>query len=119
VEALVFQAAVWDKLGVSIWMEQEPGASGVHTIDHYRRKVLKGFDFRGDKKGAKKSEYWRPLSAAAEAGNVKLLRGPWINAFLDEAEAAPNGAHDDQLDAVSGAVNKLVLSEGYGGQEVW
>ncbi len=38
---------------------------------------------------------------------MKLVRGPWINDFLDEAEIFPNGAHDDQVDAVSGAFEML------------
>jgi phage terminase large subunit-like protein len=38
--------------------------------------------------------------------------GPWIGAFLDEADVFPNGAHDDQIDAVSGAV-KFLSSSGY------
>jgi predicted phage terminase large subunit-like protein len=38
---------------------------------------------------------------------VFLVRGDWINAFLDEAEAFPEGEHDDQIDACSGAINIL------------
>jgi len=48
-----------------------------------------------------------PVSSQAEAGNVKLVRGKWINDFLDEAELFPYGAHDDQVDAVSGAFEML------------
>ena len=48
------------------------------------------------------------LSAQAEAGNVKLLRGPWNEAFLDEVSVFPNGSHDDQVDALSGAFDALV-----------
>ena len=39
---------------------------------------------------------------------MKLVRGPWINDFLDEAEAFPGGSHDDQVDSASGAFEMLV-----------
>jgi len=47
VEALVRQTAELDGRRVDIYMEQEPGSSGINTIDYYRRRVLLGFSFRG------------------------------------------------------------------------
>jgi predicted phage terminase large subunit-like protein len=43
----------------------------------------------------------------AEAGNVYLVHGGWNAVFLDEACAFPESEHDDQVDAVSGAVQML------------
>ena len=97
-----------------MWLEQEPGSSGVNVIDHYRRNVLPSFTFYGDKVTGDKAERARPLSSAAQAGNVKLVRGPWNVAFLDEAEAFPQGSHDDQVDAVSGGRSKLATKATYG-----
>lgn len=110
VERLIRQTAELDGRDVDIWMEQEPGAAGKITIDHYRRHVLKGYSFRGNAVTGEKTTRWRAFSAAAEAGNVLLVEGPWIPAFLEEIEMAPNGAHDDQIDAVVGAFEKLSLS---------
>lgn len=107
VEALIAQTADLDGRQVAIRMEQEPGSSGVAVIDHYARRVLPGWDFKGDKKTGDKVNMARPVSAAAEQGNVKIVRGTWISAFLDEAEAFPQGPHDDQIDAVSGAFREL------------
>ena len=107
VERLVAQTAATDGRRVKIYMEQEPGSSGVNTIDHYRRAVLKGYAYYGDKKTSNKVERAMPLSAAAEAGNVKLVLGDWNKDFLDEAEVFPNGRHDDMVDAVSGALTML------------
>ncbi len=107
VELEVKQAASLDGRYMEIHMEQEPGSSGVNTIDHYQRTVLKGFPFYGSKATGSKVERARPLSAAAQAGNVKLVRGPWISAFLDEVEMFPTGSYDDQVDAASGAMEKL------------
>lgn len=114
VEALIKQTAELDGRAVDVYMEQEPGSSGVNTIDHYRRRILLGFTFRGNKTTGSKEIRANPLSAAAEAGNVKLVRGPWINDFLDEAEAFPGGSHDDQVDAASGAFEMLVRRRGVG-----
>ena len=98
VEELIRQTAEIDGVEVTIHMEQEPGSSGVNTIDHYRRRVLKGFAFYGDKVSGSKEVRANPLSAAAEAGNVKLVRGTWNGAFLDEIVGFPNeSAHDDMV----------------------
>ena len=48
-----------------------------------------------------------PWLAQAEAGNVVLVKGPWNEAFLDEVENFPVGDHDDQVDAMSGAIAML------------
>jgi len=107
VEALVAQTAALDTYAIPIWMEQEPGSSGVNTIDHYRRHVLPGYAFYGNRSTGSKEIRANPVSSAAEAGNVLLVRGSWISAFLDEAESFPGGAHDDAVDAVAGAIEQL------------
>ncbi|MBK8466189.1 MAG: phage terminase large subunit [Chloracidobacterium sp.] len=43
----------------------------------------------------------------AEEGKLFLVRGPWIDAFIDEIVRFPTGRHDDQIDAVSVAVQML------------
>ena len=48
-----------------------------------------------------------------EAGNVYLPDPsicPWINEFIEECASFPNGAHDDQVDAMSQALNRLMYS---------
>lgn len=109
IENLVKQTAMMDGSHIPIYMEQEPGSSGVMAIDHYRRQVLRGFNFRGERATGKKEWRAAPLSSQAEAGNVKLLSGPWVGDFLDEMESFPGGDHDDQVDAISGAFGKLAL----------
>jgi predicted phage terminase large subunit-like protein len=94
----------------TIVIEQEPGASGAVTIDHYRRHVLVGYDLRADKPSGAKELRARPLSAAAEAGNVFVVKGDWNPAFFDEAAMFPvlaGHGHDDQVDAVAGAMDVL------------
>lgn len=107
VERLVGHTASLDGKKIKIRMEQEPGSSGVNTIDNYARKVLQGYDFKGIRSSGEKKERARPLSAAAYNGNFFLIRGAWNSAFLDELEAFPFGTHDDQVDSVSSAFNEL------------
>ncbi|MCK5606782.1 hypothetical protein KAR91_33075, partial [Candidatus Pacearchaeota archaeon] len=114
VENTIKLNAAMDGPSVDIWMEQEPGASAINTIDYYRRVVLPGYVFRPDKVGKSKVERARPLSVQAEAGNVVLLRGAkWCNAFLDEASFFPLSENMDQVDTASGAFNKLVMGGGF------
>lgn len=47
------------------------------------------------------------VSPLIEAGNIYLphpLYAPWVNEFIEECAAFPNGAHDDQVDAMSQAL---------------
>jgi len=112
-ENLIKRTALIDGVAVSIRMEQEGGDSGKRVIDYYTRIVLQGYDFRGHRPTGPKEVRANPVSSQAEAGNVKLLRGEWINDFLDEAVAFPTtGVHDDQIDALSGAI--AVLADGSG-----
>ena len=107
VEAEVKQAAEIDGRGVPIWIEQEPGSSGKNTILHYQRTVLPGFEVRGERSTGSKEERARPVSSKAEAHLIEIVQADWNLAFLDEVEAFPNGGHDDQVDALSGAFSKL------------
>ena len=49
------------------------------------------------------------ISAYIESGNVFLPRtAHWINDFLNEASAFPNAKNDDQVDAMSQALNRFI-----------
>jgi len=111
VEYRIKETAGIDGVDVEVWMEEEPGASGKHVIDHYRRQVLPGYAFRGDRVTGPKDVRARPLATQCEGRNVWLVRGPWIGDWIDEAEAWPHGAHKDQVDSASGALSKLVFAD--------
>ncbi len=52
------------------------------------------------------------VSPLIEAKNVWLPApelAPWVHGLVEEAAAFPTGAHDDQVDALSQALNRLVL----------
>lgn len=105
-EEVVRQAAELDGYSCAVRMEQEPGSSGIITIDHFARNVLNGFDFAGVSSTGSKVERVRPASAAAQAGRVFISdRCRNLLAFLDEADLFPYGSHDDTIDGFSGAFN--------------
>ena len=109
VDKLIRQTAEIDGVSVPIRSEEEGGASGKHRSDHLLRIVLPGYDYRGVRKTGDKVTAAGPVASQAEAGNVKLVRGAWNAAFLDEADTFPLvGFHDDQIDAVSGGFAELV-----------
>lgn len=111
VERLIQHTARLDGTQVSVAMEQEPGAGGVNTMDHYQRVVLPGYGFSRDKVITNKAARAKPLSSSAEHGYVKVVRAPWNQAFLDQCELFPTGDHDDMVDSASGAFDKLTRPE--------
>jgi predicted phage terminase large subunit-like protein len=108
VEEVVRQTALEDGPGVDVYVEQEPGASGKLVVSHYKRKVLAGYAcYAGLPRGGDKEVRSRPVAAAVANGLVQVVRGPHLSAFLDECQIFPNGAHDDMVDALSGAHSKV------------
>lgn len=105
-EELIRSTAALDGYSCAIRMEQEPGSSGIITVDHYARNVLNGYDFQGTLSTGSKVERSRAASAAAQAGRVFITdRCRNRLAFYDEADLFPYGAHDDTIDGFSGAFN--------------
>lgn len=109
---VMLQCAMTDPLGTQIWIEQEPGSSGIDSVQALIR-MLAGYSVYADRVTGSKQLRAEPFAAQCEAGNVVLVKGHWNAAFLDELLVFPNGAHDDQVDAASGAFSKLV--SGYSG----
>ena len=55
------------------------------------------------------------VSSFVEAGNVHIPSqelAPWIDQWLEEMAAFPLGAHDDQVDAMSQALHRLLVAQG-------
>lgn len=109
VERLVKATGEQDGKGVKIRIPQDPGSAGKAYAAHIIR-MMAGYMIRAELETGSKEVRAAPVSAQAEAGNVKLVRGPWVEDFLDEVCVFPNGAHDDQVDALSGAFAELTGS---------
>lgn len=109
VEQGIQQTAREDGIYTKIRMEQEGGATGKMTIDHFARHVLLGYDFDGWPTKKDKEKRADPWAAKTNRGEVLLVNGPWVTSFLDEAVSfgGATAGHDDQIDAVSGAFEFL------------
>lgn len=114
VERRVRQIAEHDGKSVRIHIEEEPGSAGKTVIHHYRTNVLNGWTVRGERPTGDKIVRAEPFAARAEHGEVKLVRAPWNQAFLDEAVLFPDSRHDDQIDAIAGAMTILAKRPHYG-----
>lgn len=118
VMSLVKTTAERDGYDVPIRIPQDPGAAGKAWADSMLLE-LAGYDIRAEPESGSKAVRARPVSAQAEAGNIHLLRADWNEAFLDEVELFPNGAHDDQVDTLSGAFNFFVQDGSYDASMDW
>ena len=85
-----------------IGIEQDPGQAGVSEVDLLIR-MLAGFNVKPYKATKDKVTRASPVSAQAEAGNIRVLRGNWNEDFFRELENFPEASHDDIVDALSGA----------------
>ena len=100
------QTAELDGTSVHQVGEQEPGSGGKESAQNFIR-LLAGFPVSTEKSTANKEERADPFSSQVNAGNVKLVRGPWNKVFIEEMRQFPFGKHDDQVDAVTLAFNHL------------
>jgi predicted phage terminase large subunit-like protein len=110
VEKVLKTTASQDGPVIPIRIPEDPGAAGKSDAAT-KIKLLAGYAVTAVKPTGDKATRAKPASAQAEAGNVKLVRGPWIEAFLDEVCAFPNATHDDQVDAFADALNELALGK--------
>lgn len=106
VEAMTLATAKRDGQKCKVKIFQDPGGAGVHERDSYL-KLLGGFEVIVDKITKDKITSAKPASAAAEQGRVKLLRGNWNEAFLDELQGFPDAKHDDFTDSFTSCFNCL------------
>ena len=90
-----------------IMVEQEPGSGGKESAEHTIEQ-LAGFDVRAHRLTGGKVMRAEPMSASAEGGNVRLVRGAWVPEFLEALCSFPGGTHDDQVDAAALAFSTLV-----------
>lgn len=105
--AVMRQTAQMDGRDTLIGIEQEPGSSGLDSVQDDIR-LLVGYAVFADRPSGDKDTRLMPFAAQAEAGNVRLLAGEWNQEFIDELTSIPNGRYRDQADATAGALNRLV-----------
>lgn len=95
---------------VSLWIEREPGNGGKESAQISVRD-LAAYGPQTETPTNNKVVRAEHFAAQWQGGNVRILRAAWNAKYIDELAAFPDeDMHDDQVDASSGAFNKLVLS---------
>jgi predicted phage terminase large subunit-like protein len=104
---------------VSIWHQQDPGSAGLDSAQATNRLLSKrGFVAYFEPVTGDKEVRAGPWSSMCQGGAVRLVRGGWNQAFIEEHVAFPKGNHDDQVDAAAGAFGKLSAGSANGGIHV-
>jgi predicted phage terminase large subunit-like protein len=93
-------------------VEQEPGSGGKESAEATIRN-LAGYKVHADRVTGSKEVRAEPFAAQVQGGNVGICAGTWQCALLDELESFPSGKCRDQVDACSGAFNRLALGPRY------
>ena len=106
VDRIIYSLAGSDGRETTIALPQDPGQAGKSQALALVR-LLAGFRVKSQPVTGSKIVRAMPFSSQCEAGNVKLVAGPWNADFLTELENFPAGRHDDQVDAVCEAFNLL------------
>lgn len=111
-ERTIRLTAELDGLLVDQWIEQEPGSGGKESAESTIRN-LAGYTIYAERPTGDKAVRAEPFAIQVEAGNVRLLRGDWNQAYIDEMKTFPVGKYKDQMDASGGGFNK-VATDNYG-----
>jgi predicted phage terminase large subunit-like protein len=91
----------------AIWHQQDPGSAGKDSAQSTSATMAEaGLTARFEPVTGDKEVRAGPLSSAAQAGKVKILRGAWNSVFLEELTSFPKSRYDDQVDAGASAYNK-------------
>lgn len=108
-EKIIQSRARQDGVETDIWMEQEGGSAG-KDIAQLSVKALSGYNARSHRVSSEGDKLVRsgPYAAQVEIGNVFLLKGDWNHAFIEEHRKFPSSKYKDQVDAASGAFNRLM-----------
>lgn len=100
-----------------IWLEQEPGSGGKESAEGSVRN-LAGFVVQTERPTGAKTVRARPFAVQVQAGNVDVVAADWTVEYLKEHHAFDQRADNgglvcDQVDASSGAFNKVALGPTY------
>ena len=106
VKATLKATAQRDGTDCRIRLPQDPGQAGKSQAQSFVSD-LAGYAVAARPVTGEKRVRATPFSAQVNVGNVVMLRASWNEPFIDELRPFPNGAHDDQVDAVSDAFNEL------------
>ena len=96
----------YPKAALKLIEDKANGSAIIQTLQHEISGIV-----AVNPEGGKVSRV-NAVSPFIEAGNVYLPRTSWIHDFVEECAAFPNGAHDDQVDAMSQALMRFYYFSG-------
>ena len=111
VRAAVANTASRDTAATRVRIPQDPGQAGKAQAADFVR-ALAGYMVTALPPSGAKEVRATPFANQVNVGNVRMLRGPWNDAFLEEIGMFPAGSHDDQIDAAADAFNDLAAVNG-------
>ncbi len=106
-DAAIRVIASQDGGATKISLPQDPGQAGKTQV-LYLTRMLAGYRVVSSPESGDKVTRAEPFAAQVNIGNVLMLRGPWNRGVLNELRMFPNGANDDQVDALSRAFAELI-----------
>jgi predicted phage terminase large subunit-like protein len=106
VQRFIRSTAEADGQGVKVRLPLDPGQAGLDQQLTYA-KLLSGFTAEWKRPTGDKATRFGPFSTQAQAGNVAVKRGAWVDEWVSELEGFPDGPNDDQVDATADALNDL------------
>ena len=109
VEAKIYATAKSDGIQTILALPQDPGQAGAAQVAMLSRG-LAGFHIIATPESGAKITRAMPAATQVDAGNLCLVAAPWNDNFLAELRAFPDSAKDDQVDALSRAVNTMLTT---------
>jgi len=109
VEARILAVARLDGVATVLALPQDPGQAGAAQIAMLSRSLM-GFHVVATPETGQKINRAMPAATQVDAGNLAVLAAPWNDAFLAELRAFPDSYKDDQVDALSRAVNTMATA---------
>jgi predicted phage terminase large subunit-like protein len=109
VQAKILAVARADGPGTVVALPQDPGQAGLAQVMALKNALM-GFEVKASPETGAKIIRATPAAIQVDAESLWLLAAPWNESFLSELSAFPDSLKDDQVDALSRAVNTLVTT---------
>lgn len=103
--AMAKQIAQIDGFDTVISWPQDPGQAGKDQAQSMV-KDFAGWTFKTSPETGPKRARWEPFASQVNGGNVRMVRGSWNQALIEEMEI-DGQVHDDQLDALARAFTEI------------
>ena len=105
-ENLIESVCHSDGVAVKQSLPQDPGSAGKSQKRHLAAR-LAGLDFVITPETGTKEDRAIPFASQVNNGNVRMVRGPWNNALIEEMRNFPGSTFKDQVDACSRAFAEM------------